>query len=256
MELQSQASFLLEQVTLTLQNATLALQRLQNTRSLQELVQTALDRLEADLLPLEEFSGLLREVLENATRDVPVAVVEASRALAAVLSISLEDLDLISRRRDVAILESRVSSVGDLLNKSNSFLDSLHRDFTVLNTSASESLTQSRELNIEAVQLLNRSRIALSVANQSAIDGNRIIVEANELLLELQRRFLGAQNLSSGLDEVLRNVEMAERLSLMAREEAERAAEQVQEIAGNINSAVDLLQGVSEMLTETLEVSG
>lgn len=242
-------------MALVLENATLALQRLQNTRSLQVLVQTALDGLEADVLPLEALSEVVRESLDNATRDVPVAVMEASRALAAILSISLDGLDLTSRRQDVAILESRVSSVGSSLNESNSFLEILRSNFTTLNTSAFESLTRSRELNLEASRLLNRSQASLSLANESTIAGNLIITEANELLLELRRRFMGAQNLSAGLEEVIRNVEMAERLSLMAKEEADRAAEEVQEIASSINTTVDLLTGVSEMLSETMDVS-
>jgi hypothetical protein len=218
-------------------------------------VGVALEGLEADLLSLEELSEVVLESLDNATRDVPTALTEASRALAAILNISLGDLDLELRRREVEILESRVFGTSGTLNESNSLLVEIRSSFSTLNISASETLLRSRELNMEANELLNRSRAALLLANASAIGGNRIIAEARELLIELRSRLSDARNLSAGLEEVIRNVERAENLSLVAEGEAERAAEQIRLISTNVNTTVDLLVEVSVTLRETMEAS-
>lgn len=211
--------------------------------------------MEVTVNTLERLSAMVARYLDNATRDVPIATAESSRVLAAVLAISLGDIDLESRQREVTTLESQVSGVSDALDGLNSFLEEIRSNFSALNSSASEALIQSQELNIEARELLNRSRAALLLANESVLEANRTIIEASELLLELRGRLSEAQNLSAGLDEVIRNVERAENLSLLAEGEADRTAQQVLQVATNVNATVDLLAGVSEMLRETLAVS-
>lgn len=255
-ELQLVATSLVENATLTLNDASLALQRLFDTIDLQEQVQVVLRVLNINLGLFEDQAEAVVYALDNATLDVPIAQSEASRALAAILEVSLSSLDPESRQREVATLESEVSNTGNLVNETSSFLEAIRSNFSALNTSALETLTRSQELNIEAGLLLNRSRAALSLANDSAAQGNRIITEAEEILRELRRRLSDARNLSSGLDEVIRNVEMAENLSLSAEQRAQLADKEVREIADNVNTTMDLLDGVSEMLSDTMVVSG
>lgn len=254
--LQSQASSLLEQVTLTLVNASTALQQLQRTVVLQNQTQTAVGVIEAAVSSLEGLGQGVSEALDNATRDVPIALSEASRALAAILNISLDGLDFRSRSEEVARLENDVSTVAGLVNSSSSLLGIIRSNFSVLNTSATLTLTRSQQLNAEAGVLLNRSREALSLANNSATQGNIIIAEANRLLLELKERFSMAQNLSAGLEEVIRSVEEAERLSLLAERDAQSATAIVEQIAARVNTIVSILEEASATLSETLVVSG
>lgn len=197
---------------------------------------------------------LVLEALDNATMEVPNAFSEASRVLEAILSISLGDLDFESRREEVIRLENEVSSVGVSVNESRSFLDTIQSNFSILNTSALEVLTQSRGLNDEARVLLNRTRSALLLANQSVIEGNAVITEASTLLLDLQLRLIGARNLSQGLDAVIQYVIDAEDLSLLSEREAEQAAADIDQVDEIVTTAVGLLEEVSEMLTETMMV--
>lgn len=257
-DLQQQATNLLEQITLTFENASLALSRLQNTIVLQDQAEAMLEVIEGSLAPLEDLRDLVQGVLENATLLVPAASSEASRALEAVLNISrsLESgLDSESRRQEVTRLEDDAFNVGALINASSSLLDAIRGNFSILNASAFEVLGESRALNDEAQVLLNRSRLALLLANRSVVDGNAVIMEARELLNRLQNAFATSQNLSQGLSDVIRYVEDAEVMSQEAEEEAELAAEQIQEVESQVSTAVILLSEVSEMLSETMMVS-
>ncbi len=255
MDLRSQASSLVEQILLTLQNATMALQRLLATINLQNRTQSTVEVIEATLYPLETLAEEAGEALDNATRDVPLALAEASKALAAILNVSLEDFDFGSRRREVTNLEQGVSRVGSLVNTSSSLLDAIRGNFSTLNATASRVLDESRTLNADAALLLNRSREALLLANRSTNRGNDIVAEARELLRLIQGRFSSAQNLSGGLDEVIRSVEEAERVALLAESEVEPLALEVDMVAVMVNSTVSMLEEATQRLSETMRVS-
>ena len=254
-ELQSQASSLVEQILLTLERATTAFQRLLATVALQNQTQSTVEVIETTLYPLEELASQASEALDNATRDVPVALAEATRALAAILNVSLQDFNFDSRRREVADLEEGVARVGSLVDDSSLLLDTIRGNFSVLNATASRLLSESQDLNEEAIFLLNRSREALLLANQSISRGNDIITEAEDLLRQIRAQFRNARSLSDGLEEVILVVEEAEEVSAMAASEAATVDENVRMVAITVNFAVSLLEESSLRLNETMAVS-
>lgn len=211
--------------------------------------------MDSRLLLLENQAEQGRGLLENATRNTPIALMEASRALEAVLNISLENFELDSRQMEVDDLQNEVDRIQNSSDEIDSFLSILQGNFSTLRRRSSEIIAESRQLNVEAVLLLNRSREALNLANDSVRRGNLIIEEADELLRRLRSRLSDAQNLTLGLDTVIRNVEAARILSLMAEEESEMAAEEVRRIAANVSASVALLETVSQSLSETMQVS-
>ena len=255
LELQSQAETLVSEASLALENASLALLQLQMTISLQNQTRATADAVENSLISLEQLVEVVRGALANATMEAPNALSEATRVLEAVRNISL-DLDLDSRQSEVAELENDVFEIGTFVDDTNLLFVAVQRNFSVLNASALEILTQSRALNEEARVLLNRTQSALLLANQSVQDGNEIINEAGELLFELQEQLRSAQNLSQDLDDVVEYVEGAEHLSLLAEGEAELVAAEIGRVQEDVDTAAGLLEGVSEMLTEILSVSG
>lgn len=239
---------------LTLNDASLSLQRLQDTVRLQNQTQTILESLETRLTSQEELSNIALEVLDNTTRDISIIVAEVSRALVDSLGISLADFDVQSTQTEILRLEGELSAVGVFVNETGSFLDTTQGEFSMLSTNASQLLARSQELDAKAALLLRRSRDALLLANDSTTQGNAIIAEANDLLRQLRGRSSMAQNLSAGLDEVLRNVNEAERLSLLAEEEVRQASEEVQAVTDTINVTAGVLEEVSETLRETMMV--
>ncbi len=249
-----QAVFLVEQIERALINATKALDNLQETINIQNQTSITIGSFEELLLGLEALVEEGREGLGNATRDVPIAVSESSRVLADVLRISLGDFDLSSRTRDVEEIEEELSITNSSLNDVLLLLNVLERNVSLLNTTALQLLTDSRSLTDEALALLARSQEALLVANDSTVQGNRIISEANTLLDELRLRFSDAGNLSAGLEEVLRNLNEAEIRSLMAEEDAAKAEEMIRGVAEDVNMAVILLEGANQILSDTLTV--
>lgn len=257
--LQSEASLLLEAVSVSLRNASSALQRLRDTVVLQGQVQTALEVVDSDLIALELLAEGVGGALDEAAMDVPIAAMEAARALAAILNISLEDFDLDfdpdSKRVQVDGIEEGVVRVSVLVDNAEVFLGDIRGNFSTLNTSAVQMLARSRELNAEARLLLDRSRAALSLANASATLGNLVITDAAVILLELEMAFADVMNFSDGLGAVIRNVQVAERQSLEAELAAEQAEEDLRGVASSVNASAVLLEGVSAMLSETLAVS-
>lgn len=240
---------------LTLNDASLSLQRLQDTVRLQNQTQAILESLETRLTSQEELSDNALEVLDNTTRDISIIVAEVSRALVDSLGISLVNFDVQSTQMEILQLEGELSAVGVFVNETGFFLDTTQGELSVLSVDAAQLLARSQELDAEAALLLRRSRDALSLANDSTTQGNAIIAEANDLLLQLRGRISMAQNLSAGLDEVLRNVNEAERLSLLAEEEVRQASEEVQAVTDTINITAGVLEEVSETLRETMMVS-
>ena len=257
--LQSEASLLLEGVSVSLQNASSALQRLRDTIVLQGRLQAALEVANSDLLALELLAEEAEETLEEAAMDVPIAAMEATRVLAAILDISLEDFDLDfdprSKGMEVDDIEEEITRESASVDIANRFLSSIRENSTSLNSSAAEILTRSQELNDEARLLLDRSIAAFSLANASAVLGNLVIDDAAMLIFELEIAFGTVMNFSNGLEAVIRNLEMAERQSLEAEQAAEQAEEDLGSVARSVNASAALLEDVSAMLNETLAVS-
>lgn len=254
LELHSASLLLLERATLTLQEARTTLQRLRSTLALQERVAATLDDIDARLLSLERLSDELLTSLDNATAEVPTALSESERALAALLNISLEGVAA-SREREVAALEDDVTSTRTLLNTVARFKDAVWSNFTELNATGTVLILRSRRLNMEAVILLERSRAAYSRASDSVTRGNIVIRDAEMILSKLRMLFSEGSDLSMGLEEVLRNIEEAERLSLMADEEAQEVSQTVQGVAATLNETLSLLEVVSQTLDQTMQIS-
>ena len=195
-----------------------------------------------------------QEALDNATTNVPMALMEAMKALEDFNRILLRRREQNSKRDELEELRSKLSNLNDSLTESDLSLQLLRNNFSSLNSTTRDLLTDCQLLDNKANLLLTRSQQAFILANYSVEQSNSIITEANVLLKELRMRFSTAQNVSSVLNEVLRNVEDAERNSVAAKLESETVAGDVNRIATIISAAVTLLENIDRTLNKTIRV--
>lgn len=253
--LQEQANYLYEQILIAFSAASSSLQRLYDTAALHNMTVAIVEKMEASLITLDGMSALGEDGLSNATDRVPMALAEASRALMDVFSISLADLNLNASREDLERLKVEVESVRESADKVSLLLDDLQNQVFSLNNSAVLLLADSERLNNEAALLLQRSRDALALADESTTEGNTIIAEAEELLRQLQNRFSNVGSLVSGLNEIIMNVGRAEMRSRIASDETGQLASEARQVTADISTSMNLLEQASRRLNETLRVS-
>ena len=238
-----------------LNDATMALQLLCDAVSLQNTTTQLIDTLVQDQLPqLEELFREAREALMNVERDVPLALSEARLALERALNLTIPDYNVDSLQREVRILRNRTEVLLDSTAGIDSELDRQRSNFSSLNSSVRVLLQESQQLNLEAQDLLAKAHGALSFANNTVTESNEFIRTVRELLDELRRRLVEVDSFIDDLAEVIRNIELAENLSSLAQNEAERSAGEVRDAVRQANTAAELLDTASVTLREALRV--
>ena len=233
----------------------MALQLLCDAVALQNTTTQLIDVLAQDQLPqLEELFRMAREALMAAERDVPLALSEARLALERALNLTIPDYNVDSLQREVGMLRNRTDVLLDSTAAIDSELDRQRGNFSTLNSSARILLRESQQLNVEAQDLLAKAHGALSFANNTVTASNEFIRTVRELLDELRRRLADIDTFMVDLAAVIRNVELAENLSTLAQNEAERSASEVQEAMRQATAAAELLDGASVTLQAALRV--
>ena len=252
---ESLAADLLQQATVALSNATTALQLLRDALSIQNQTRQLVDMIQTEaLVRLESLYSQGVSALTDAQTSVPIALEDSLRVLESVRNISIPEYSLESRQDRLDQLRNSTASLRNLITQLDTSLNVLLVNFTEYNETATRLLSESEDLNREATELLALAEEAFSSANDSVTNGNQVIQEARRLLTEVQARLSDGRDFTTGLEEVLRNIELAETLSLEAeRETAERGRELVDAIA-TANRAAALLEGATMSLSRAFEV--
>ena len=254
-EQQALADSLLDEVTCALENATQALELLDETIALQNITLLKVQRIEEDILPpLLDIYMEARSSFTAVSRDAPLALNEAKRLQEAIRNISVPDFNVEQGHRELDRLENETLELSLAASSVDAELDILLTNFTILDSSATELLMESDRLNRLAQELLSIAHSAQALANDSVEHGNSIIAEARDILSQLQRGLSDADNFTVGLAEMLRNIELAENQSSTAEENAGQRVLEVMEIASRVNTAAETLQNVSQALQTAIEV--
>lgn len=254
-EQQALADSLLDEITCALENATQALELLDETVALQNTTLAKVQQIEEDVLPpLLDIYMEARNTFINISRDAPFALSEARRLQEAIRNISIPDFDVELGHRELDRLENETLELSLAASSIDEELDTLLTNFTILESSATELLMESERLNGLAQELLSIAHSAQALASDSVVSGNAIIAEARDILSQLQRGLSDADNFTVGLAEVLRNIEVAENESAAAEENAGQHAVEVMEIASRVNTAAETLQNASQTLQSAIEV--
>lgn len=254
-EQQALADSLLDEITCALENATQALELLDETVALQNTTLAKVQQIEEDVLPpLLDIYMEARNTFINISRDAPFALSEARRLQEAIRNISIPDFDVELGHRELDQLENETLELSLAASSIDEELDTLLTNFTILESSATELLMESERLNGLAQELLSIAHSAQALASDSVVSGNAIIAEARDILSQLQRGLSDADNFTVGLAEVLRNIEVADNESAAAEDNAGRHAMEVMEIALRVNTAAETLQNASQTLQSAIEV--
>jgi predicted RNase H-like HicB family nuclease len=254
-EQQALAYSLLDEITCALENATQALELIDETIALQNATLAKVQQIEEDILPpLLEIYMEARGSFMAIARDAPLALTEARRLREAIRNISIPDFDVERGLRELDRLENEALELSLAASSVDKELNILQANFTILNSSATELLMESDRLNGLAQELLTIAHSAQALAYDSVEGGNTIIAEARDILSQLQRGLSDTDNFTVGLVEVLQNIELAETESVAAEEIVGQRAMDVVEIALRVNTAAETLQNASQTLQTAIEV--
>ena len=246
---------MLDEITCALENATKALELLDETVALQKTTLIEVQTIEDDILPhLIDLYMEVRNTFTDVSGDVPIALDEANRLREAIRNISIPDFNVELRHRELDQLENETLELSLAASNVDAELELLQMNFTILNFSAVELLIESNDLNRLAQELLSIAHSAQALANDSVERGNAIIAEARDILSQLERGLSDADNFTVGLAEVLQNIELAENGSATAEENAGQRALEVKEIASVVYTAAETLQNASQTLQTAIEV--
>lgn len=252
---QSQAYNLLSLATLTLSNLTLSIQSLQEAIGVQNQILQILQGLENNTLPQLELlytEGV--SALAEAEIKVPIALKNSTRILETILNLEIPRYDLNDRRVILNILQNETDNLFVSVSLLNANLDILIANFSEYNATANRLFLESVSLNNEAEELLTIAREALSSANNSVTIGNEVIREARRLLMELRNRLSEGREFTSGLESVIANIELAERLSLLAENGTSVRGRELMEAVSTANMAASLLETASLNLDNAYQV--
>ncbi len=252
---QSQAYNLLSLATLTLSNLTLSIQSLQEAIGVQNQILQILQGLENNTLPQLELlytEGV--SALAEAEIKVPIALKNSTRILETILNLEIPRYDLNDRRVILNILQNETDNLFVSVSLLNANLDILIANFSEYNATANRLFLESESLNNEAEELLAIAREALSSANNSVTIGNEVIREARRLLMELRNRLSEGREFTSGLESVIANIELAERLSLLAENGTSVRGRELMEAVSTANMAASLLETASLNLDNAYQV--
>lgn len=249
------ATSLLQQATSTLTNATTSLQLLRQAIDVQDQTVVIVEIIQNETLP--RLEGLYLEgveALRSAKIGVPIALENALRILETILNISFPDYNVESRREQLEQLRIETIMLFNSTTQLDFDLDILQANFSSYNATAFNLVSESEALNNEATNLLLIAEGALHFANDSVLRGNDVIDEANRLLAELQERLIEAKDFTSGLEGVIRNIELAENRSLVAESETIVRGRELMEAVIAANRATSLLEEASVTLRNAFEV--
>ena len=254
-EQQALAYSLLDEITCALENATQALELLNETIALQKTTLAKVQQIEEDILPpLLDIYMEARSSFTAIARDAPLALSEAKRLQEAIRNISIPDFDVEQGHRELDRLENETLELSLAASGVDAELDVLLTNFTILDSSATELLMESDRLNRLAQELLSIAHSAQSLANDSVESGNAIIADARDIFTQLQQGLSDADSFAVGLAEVLWSIELAENESAAAEENTGRSAVEVMGIASRVNTAAETLQNASQTLLTAIEV--
>ena len=252
-EQQVLADSLFDEITCALENATQALDLLDETISLQNTTLLKVQQIEEDILPpLLKLYMKVRNTFSAVARDTPMALEEAERLREAIRNISIPEFNVEQGHRELDQLENETFELSLAASNVNA---ELLTNFTILNSSAVELLMESDRLNRLAQELLSIAHSVQALANDSVERGNTIISEARDIFNQLQQGLSDANNFTAGLAEVLRNIELAENESTAAEANAGQSAVEVMEITSRVNVAAETLQNASQTLQAAIEVN-
>ena len=254
-EKESQAESLLNDITCALENATVALERLNETIVLQNSTLSEIQMFEEVVLPpLIDTYMAARSAFAEADQNVEATLDEAKRLLEYAQNVTFPEFDVEQGQRELDELESEILQLSISASEVFDDLDEVLSNFTILNSSAIELLDESQELNLLAQELLSIAHGAQALASNSVEQGNSIIEETRDILSKLQDQLSNADNFSTGLAELLKNIVLAENESVSVEKRAEASATEVMEAAVTVNMAAQTLQNASETLLTVIEV--
>ena len=256
-EQEALANSLLEDITCALDNASRALELLDEIITLQNSTLADVRRIEDEILPpLFDAYMEARSAFTDADQSVPLALDEANRVLEAVQNISISKFDAESRHGELDKIVADTLELSISASNAQDELELFLTNFTSLNSSAVDLLTESRELNNLAQELLGIAHSARALAENSVAKGNAVIAEGRSILSQLQEKLKDAENFTTGLEEVIRNIESVENGSVAVETKAERNALELVGVASTLNLAAQTLQNASLFVEEALEVGG
>ena len=192
--------------------------------------------------------------MNEAEISVPVALENSTSILETLLGIEISQYNLNDHQIILDSLRNETDNLFVSVSLLNATLDILLANFSQYNATASRLFIESEELNNEAEELLAIAREALLSANNSVTIGNEVIQEARRLLTELQNRLLEGREFTTGLESVIANIELAERLSLLAENETGTRERELMEAMNNANMATALLESASLNLANAYQV--
>lgn len=252
---QSQADDLLLQATDTLSNVTSSIQSLQEAINVQNQVLQIFEMIQNETIPRLEILYLEgTSALSEAELNVPIALEDSIRILETILGIVIPQHNLTERQETLSKLRNETTSLFTIITQLDLRLEILLTNFSSYNETASRLLYESEALNNEAEELLAIAEEALLSANDSVTVGNEIIREARRLLMEIQNRLSEGREFTTGLETVIRNIELAESLSLQAENETTVRGRELMEAVRAANMAASFLENASVNLANAFQV--
>lgn len=224
--------------------------------ALQEETTTTLERLETFNLPtLSQLYEDARQALLRAESLVPLAVNQSKIALEEINNIFITLYNTTSLDREVDKLSERTETVSQSTAALDSELNTLSEEFSSLNDNASRLLNESKELRNKAIVILSVVHAANTLASVQVNTTQELFDRANGILVELQRRLNETESFTAGLEELLRNIELAESSSLEAEDRTLLSAEEVRNATRVAEEAARQLDEVEVFLMQAVEVS-
>lgn len=246
---------MLQEVTDIIINATASLDLLNQLLDIQAQTLTVVYIIQNETLPY--LDALLlegSETLASAKINVAAALANATYILDKILSISIFEYNVESGRVKLQQLNTRNHILFNLTSQLNFDIDFMRTNFSFYNLTAFNLTLNSMALNAEATNLLVIAEGAFQFANNSVSRGNVVINEATRLLFELQRQLSDVGNFTNGIEQVIKNIELAENQSLVAETQTLDNERELMEAVIAANRAASLLEEAGMTLQNAFKV--
>ncbi len=214
-----------------------------------------LDTLEAVNLPnLTRLYEEVRDALRRAEVLVPTALNQSRVAFDEITNTFIASYNTTALDSEVDELSERTTTLFQSTSLIDSQLNALRDEFSTLSGNVSRLLNESKELRSKSLFILLAVHAANLNANDQVDMAQRIFDRANRTLVELRRRLAEMVNFTAGLEDLLRNIRLAERKSEDAEAEANQSARELNDAMRLAEQIARQLQEAERYLTEAMEV--
>ncbi len=214
-----------------------------------------LDTLEDVNLPnLTRLYEEVRDALRRAEVLVPTALNQSRVAFDEITNTFIAFYNITALDSEVDELSERTTTLFQSTNLIDSQLNALRDEFSTLSGNVSRLLNESRELRSKAESILFLVHGAHANANDQVNMAQQLFDRANRTLVELRRRLAEMVNFTAGLEDLLRNIRLAERKSEDAEAEANQSARELNDAMRLAEQIARQLQEAERYLTEAMEV--